>query len=388
MSDRPRISLPVDRQSDRQKIARHLENWQDEIESAYLYRALAKAEKQPALAEVYNRLALTEQSHAQVWEEKLIAARYRIPKRRIGWRTRALAQCARWFGPQFVLPTINAMEQVDSHSYDAQTDAHDTPLAAEERSHARLLQAIVSPTQAGMDGNTLAQIEGRHRTAGGNSLRAAVLGASDGLLSNLSLVMGVAGASLNSKSILVTGMAGLLAGACSMALGEWLSVQSSRELYERQIEIERREVAEVPDEEEEELALIYEAKGLPAAQARVLAANMMKDPTTALDTLSREELGIDPEELGGSPWSAAITSFFLFAIGAIIPVAPFFFLTGNPAVYISLVASGLGLFAIGAGITLLTGRSVLYSGMRQVIFGFIAAAITFGVGRLIGVAIT
>jgi vacuolar iron transporter family protein len=385
--ERPRVALSAGSTSDRHEIARHLENWQDEIESAYLYRALAKAEKQPALAEVYNRLALTEQSHAQVWEEKLIAARYPLPKRRIGWRTRSLAQFARWFGPQFVLPTINAMEQVDSHSYDAQTDAHGTPLAAEERSHARLLQAIASPTQAGMDGNTLAQIEGRHRTAGGNSLRAAVLGASDGLLSNLSLVMGVAGASLNSKSILVTGMAGLLAGACSMALGEWLSVQSSRELYERQIEIERREVAEVPDEEEEELALIYEAKGLPAAQARVLAANMMKNPTTALDTLSREELGIDPEELGGSPWSAAIASFFLFAIGAIIPVAPFFFLTGNPAVYTSLVASGLGLFAIGAGITLLTGRSVLYSGMRQVIFGFIAAAITFGVGRLIGVAI-
>ena len=174
MSDRSIISSPVGRKIDRQKIARHLENWQDEIESAYLYRALAKAEKQPALAEFYNRLALTEQSHAQVWEEKLIAARYPIPKRRIGWRTRALAQCARWFGPQFVLPTINAMEQVDSHSYDAQTDAHDTPLAAEERSHARLLKAIASPTQAGMDGNTLAQIEGRHRTAGGNSLRAAV----------------------------------------------------------------------------------------------------------------------------------------------------------------------------------------------------------------------
>jgi vacuolar iron transporter family protein len=368
-------------------ITRHLENWQDEIESAYLYRALAKVEKQPALAEVYRRLSLTEQTHAQVWEDKLLQIGYRIPKRRIGWRTRSLAQFARWFGPQFVLPTINAMEQVDSHSYDAQTDAHDTQLPVEERSHARLLEAIASPTHAGMDGNTLAQIEGRHRTAGGNSLRAAVLGASDGLLSNMSLVMGVAGANLASKSILVTGMAGLLAGACSMALGEWLSVQSSRELYERQIAIERREVAEVPDEEQEELALIYEAKGLPAAQAQALAAKMMTNHTTALDTLAREELGIDPDELGGSPWAAAITSFFLFAIGAIIPVAPFFVLTGNLAVYISLLWSGLGLFMIGAGITLLTGRSILYSGMRQVVFGFVAAAITFGVGRLIGVTI-
>ncbi len=369
------------------EIKRHLENWQDEIESVYLYNALAKAEPQPALAEVYRRLALTEQSHAQVWEDKLRQAGYPIPKRRIGWRTRSLALFAKWFGPQFVLPTINAMEQVDSHSYDAQPDAHNTQLPIEERSHARLLQAIATPNNTGMDGNTLAQIEGRHRTAGGNSLRAAVLGASDGLLSNLSLVMGVAGADLSSKSILVTGMAGLLAGACSMALGEWLSVQSSRELYERQIEIERREVAEVPDEEEEELALIYEAKGLPAAQAKTLAAKMMTNQTTALDTLSREELGIDPDELGGSAWAAGITSFFLFAIGAIVPVAPFMILTGKFAVSASLLLSGVGLFLIGAGITLLTGRSVLYSGMRQVVFGFGAATITFGVGRLIGVAI-
>lgn len=367
-------------------LDRYLENWQDEIESAYLYRALAKAESQPTLAEVYRRLAQTEQSHAQIWEDRLRQAGYPLPKRKIGWRTRALALMARWFGPQFVLPTINAMEQVDSHSYDSQPEAHNTRLPVDERSHARLLQAIASPV-AGLEGSTLAQIEGRHRTAGGNSLRAAVLGASDGLLSNLSLVMGVAGADLASQSILVTGMAGLLAGACSMALGEWLSVQSSRELYERQIAIERREVAEAPEEEQEELALIYQAKGLPEAQAQSLAANLMRNPQTALDTLSREELGIDPEELGGSAWAAAITSFLLFATGAIVPVAPFLFLTGPGAVYASLAFSGLGLFVIGAGITLLTGRSLLYSGLRQVLFGFAAAGITFGLGRVIGVAI-
>lgn len=366
---------------------RYLENWQDEIESAFLYRALAAAEKQPALAEVYRKLAVTEETHASFWEEKLQGAGYRLPKRRIGWRTRALAQFAKWFSPQFVLPTVNAMEQVDSHSYDGQAETHNTRLPVEERSHARLLQAITSTSNSGLEGGTLAQIEGRHRTAGGNSLRAAVLGASDGLLSNLSLVMGVAGANLNSQSILLTGMAGLLAGACSMALGEWLSVQSARELYERQIRIERREVEEVPEEEEEELALIYQAKGLPEAQAQTLAARMMQNHEVALDALSREELGIDPEELGGSAWAAGFTSFFLFAVGAIIPVAPFFFTAGFNAIVASLICSGLGLFLIGAGITLLTGRSILYSGMRQVIFGFAAAAITFGVGRLLGVSI-
>lgn len=369
-------------------IARNLENWQDEIESAFLYRALARAEKQPALSELYRKLAATEETHAQFWQEKLLIAGYRIPKRKIGWRTRMLAKFATWFGPQFVLPTINAMEQVDSHTYDMQTDTHNTPLPVQERSHARLLQAITGSTGTGIEGGTIAQIEGRHRTAGGNTLRAAVLGANDGLLSNLSLVMGVAGANSPSQTILVTGVAGLLAGACSMALGEWLSVQSARELYERQIRIERREVEEVPEEEEEELALIYEAKGLPATQARTLAARIMQNRSTALDTLTREELGIDPEELGGSAWSAAIASFFLFALGAIFPVVPFAIFKGVPAIWASLLLSGLALFAIGAGITLLTGRSILYSGTRQVIFGFAAAGITFVIGRLIGVSIT
>jgi VIT1/CCC1 family predicted Fe2+/Mn2+ transporter len=367
-------------------LDRYLENWQDEIESAFLYRALAKAEKQPALAEVYRKLSDTEESHARFWQQKIEAVGHLLPRRRIGWRTRMLANLATWFGPQFVLPTVNAMEQVDSHSYDMQPDAQDSALPIEERSHARLLQAIATPR--GMGGGEIAQIEGRHRTAGGNTLRAAVLGANDGLLSNLSLVMGVAGANLAGKSILVTGMAGLLAGACSMALGEWLSVQSSRELYERQIRIEQREVEEVPEEEEEELALIYEAKGLTQTQARSLAAQMMSNHSTALDTLAREELGIDPEELGGSAWAAGITSFFLFAIGAIVPVFPFFFLEGSTAVYASLALSGLALFTIGAGITLMTGRSFLYSGIRQVIFGFIAAGITFGLGRLLGVSIS
>jgi len=280
------------------------------------------------------------------------------------------------------------MEQVDSHSYDIQPDTHDTQLPVEERSHARLLQAITANSPQGMEGSAIAQMEGRHRNAGGNTLRAAVLGANDGLMSNLSLVMGVAGASLSTRAIFVTGLAGLIAGSCSMALGEWLSVQSARELYDRQISIERREVEEVPEEEAEELALIYEAKGLPAEQAIALATRMMQNPAVAVDTLSREELGIDPDELGGSAWAAATTSFFLFAAGAIAPVAPFAFFTNPTAIYVSLLLSGMVLFVIGAGITLLTGRSLWYSGLRQVMIGFAAAGITYGVGRLLGVAIT
>jgi VIT1/CCC1 family predicted Fe2+/Mn2+ transporter len=236
-----------------------------------------------------------------------------------------------------------------------------------------------------MEGGRLAQLEGRHRAAGGNALRAAVLGANDGLVSNLSLVMGVAGAALSNTTILITGFAGLLAGAISMALGEWLSVQSSRELYEHQIGIERAEIASAPEEEAEELALIYQSRGIEAEQARSMARQVMQDPVSGLDTLAREELSVNPEELGGSAWEAAITSFILFAIGAIIPVFPYIFLSGMTAVAVSVACSMVGLFIIGAGITLFTGKGVLYSGARQMGFGLAAAAITYLIGRLIGV---
>ena len=172
-----------------------------------------------------------------------------------------------------------------------------------------------------------------------------------------------------------------------MALGEWLSVQSSRELYEHQIKIEAEEIASNPEEEREELSLIYQSKGLPEDRARELATHMMADRNSILDTLAREELGIDPEELGGSAYEAAVTSFFLFSFGALFPLVPFIFLSGNLAVYVSLAASGVGLFLFGAVITLMTGRSIWYSGIRQVLVGMAAAGLTYGIGRLIGVAV-
>lgn len=368
-------------------VARYRANRQDEIDSAALYRALAEVEAQPQLAEVYRRLAAVEEAHARFWEEKLREAGQPAPPAEPGWRSRTLAWLGRRFGPQFVLPTISSLEQADSRSYDAQPEARATALSGEERSHARLLRTITGSLRGGLEGGALAQLEGRHRATSGNALRAAVLGANDGLVSNLSLVMGVAGAELSATAILITGLAGLLAGATSMAMGEWLSVQSSRELHQHQIEIEAEEISTIPEEEEEELALIYQAKGLGEPQARELAARLIADQATALDTLAREELGIDPEALGGSAWEAAATSFILFAVGAIIPVSPFIFLLGMTAVVVSLLLSGAALFLIGAGITLLTGRGVLYTGLRQVLFGLAAAGLTYGLGRLIGVSI-
>jgi VIT1/CCC1 family predicted Fe2+/Mn2+ transporter len=260
-------------------------------------------------------------------------------------------------------------------------------MPGDERSHARLFRELAHGE--GVTGGTIARIEGRHRGSGGNQLRAAVLGANDGLISNLSISMGVAGASQASgHAVLIAGMAGMMAGALSMAIGEWLSVQSARELFAHQVKVEREELLMVPDEEEEELTLIYQSKGLTAEQARLMSQSIVGGEIgRAVDTLAREELGIDPDELGGSAWVAAITSFFLFALGAIVPLSPFFFATGLPAVVASIIVSAGALMLVGAAITVVTGSSVLRTGGRQVLLGMFAAAVTFGLGALVGHAV-
>jgi VIT1/CCC1 family predicted Fe2+/Mn2+ transporter len=199
--------------------------------------------------------------------------------------------------------------------------------------------------------------------------------------------MGVAGAQLRTTAILITGLSGLLAGAFSMAIGEWISVQSARELYERQVRTEAAEIRSVPDEEREELALIYEAKGLPEEEAQQVAERLMADEQTALDAMVREELGLDPDTLGGSPYAAGAASLLLFSIGAVIPLVPYFIASGTTALVAAICCSAFGLFTIGALITLLTGRKVIFSGSRQLCFGLLAAGVTFGLGRLIGTAV-
>ncbi len=372
--------------TDRAELERCRGYFQDEIEAAAVYGALAEVEQQPEISEIYRRMAAVERQHADHWAEQLKTAGQPRPPERLGWRTRVLIALARRFGPELVLPTLVGNERRGSSGYATREDVRERGMAVQERSHGRLL-AVLAHGEKGVSGSTLARLEGRHRAAGGNALRAAVLGANDGLCSNLSLVMGVAGASLQAHAILVTGLAGLLAGASSMALGEWLSVQSSRELYEHQIEVEAAELRAAPHEEAEELALIYQAKGLPAERARELGRVIVADHDTALATLAREELGIDPEELGGSAWVAAATSFLLFAVGAVIPVVPFMVLSGRPAVLTSLGVSGLGLFGLGAVVTVLTGRGVLASGLRGLVLGLAAAGLTYGIGHLLGVTL-
>jgi VIT1/CCC1 family predicted Fe2+/Mn2+ transporter len=369
-------------------VGRYRANRQDEIDSAAVYRAMAGREANAQLATVYIRLAEVEERHLAFWDKQLRLAGVEPGPRRVTWRGRVMCLLARRFGARAVLPAMATMEEMDQHVYDDQAETYGTAMRSQERSHARLLRFVVSGSPGGVAGETLGRLEGRHRAVGGNALRAAVLGANDGLTSNLSLVMGVAGAEFRSPVILVTGLTGLLAGACSMAMGEWISVQSSREFYQRQISTEGDEIATIPDEEAEELSLIYQAKGLPEVQATAMAGAIMADQAGALDVMAREELGLDPNGLGGSPSMAAVASFLLFAVGALVPMAPFFFLTGTAAVAASIAAAGVALFGIGALITLLTGRSAFVAGLRQLLFGLAAAGVTYGLGRLIGVSIS
>jgi VIT1/CCC1 family predicted Fe2+/Mn2+ transporter len=368
-------------------IERYRTNLRDELNGAALYAALADAESDPVRKDLFLQLSKAESTHAQFWRDKLHAAGLTEERFLPDFRTRLLARLARRFGPRFVLPTIAAAEFADRDKYSNQADAQ--KLSAEERGHAAVVQAASAPRGPGrVTGADIAAAEPWHRGASGNNLRAAVLGANDGLVSNFCLIMGVAGAGASSQSILLTGLAGLMAGAFSMALGEWLSVTNARELARTQIDREAQELEQTPQAEQHELALIFQAKGLPKEDAQRVARDLMRDKKGALDTLVREELGLDPAELGGNPLSAALTSFALFCCGAIFPIVPFLWLKDEPAIVASVAASVVALGAIGALTSLFNGRSATFSAGRQMVFGFLAAAATYGIGWVLGVSLS
>ncbi|HTH40864.1 MAG TPA: VIT1/CCC1 transporter family protein [Rhodocyclaceae bacterium] len=374
---------------DPQDLRRFRANLQDETDSAALYRAMAEAETSPAIAEVYQRLAAAEEGHARFWQQRIHKATGSKTAHQPApsWRARIMIWLTRRIGVGIVLPSVMSQESSNRNIYDQQGETQGTGMSAQERSHARLLAHLASRAQPEWDGARYAQLEGRHSAGGGNILRAAVLGANDGLVSTFSLVMGAAGAAFSSSALLATALAGTLAGACSMAMGEWISVQSARELYQRQIAAEAEELDTAPAEEREELALIYQAKGFSAEEAHRIAARVMGDRNSALDTLAREELGINPDDLGGSAWGAALSSFAVFVLGALIPTLALLCFEGPAAIVACALASALGLFLIGAAITLFTGGSALRSGLRQLVIGAAAAAVTYGAGHLVGAAL-
>jgi VIT1/CCC1 family predicted Fe2+/Mn2+ transporter len=365
-------------------IKRFRANLKEEVDGAALYQRLAAAEKDANLSALYLKLAESEQRHIDLWAAKLREAGATVPDFAPSLRVKTLGWIARRFGTNVVSPIVTRMEVSATAMYDDQPEAIEHGLPADERSHARVFREISRHGSPQRSAANIAEIEGRHRGGTGNALRAAVLGVNDGLMSSVSLVMGVAGANPGRSFVLLTGIAGLIAGAFSMALGEWLSVRSSAESFVRQVAIEREELEMMPEEEEAELTLIYQAKGFTESEARDAARRIIQNPVTALDTLTREELGMSADEVGNA-WVAGTTSFFLFALGAILPVIPWFFAGGTAAVIASGIAAGLGLFLAGAVTTLFTGRSILFSGSRMLIFGIVAATITFLIGKAIGV---
>jgi vacuolar iron transporter family protein len=362
-----------------------LQNLEDERDGAALYDGLAQLEKDPARAQSFRELAEGERRHAEIWERKLAKAGAAIPTARPSSRIRALVWLARRLGTPAVLPLVMEAESGDADKYALQGgDA--APLADEERAHRQVLVGLGrgQPTEARA---AIAVRERWHRGGRAGSLRAAIFGMNDGLVSNLSLVLGVAGAGADPHTLLVTGFAGLLAGASSMAAGEYTSVASQRDLLARQVALEKREIAEAPEEEAAELALIFKQKGLSTEQASRTAADILKNPEQALDTLVREELGLDPADLG-SPGRAAISSFGMFAVGATIPVLPFLFLRGTAAVATSAAAAGLVLAGVGALVGFLSGTPVWKSVLRMVGLAALAAGITYAVGKAFGAAVS
>jgi VIT1/CCC1 family predicted Fe2+/Mn2+ transporter len=361
------------------------ENIQIEIDAAFLYKNLAVQEKDPILASVFYQMSEIEMGHAQEFCKAEGLSYEALNK--ISWRAKTLNRIGKVFGYDYVLGALLDTEKNLAQSVLLQKKASNINISGTETNHVKILRNILE-NEVNVNGTHVARLEKRHRTVGGNAIRAAVLGGNDGLVSNFSLVMGVAGASAQQENVVLAGSAGLLAGALSMALGEWISVKSSQELYENQMQLELEELELNPEGEKKELKLIYMSKGIPEDQAEKMAAEIILDKDKAHQVLIREELGIQPEELKGSAMEAAISSFVLFAIGAVIPVFPFFFLNGWIAIASSAAASAIGLFLIGAAITLFTGKNVWFSGFRQVFFGLSAAAITFGIGKLIGFSVT
>ena len=359
-------------------------NVQTEIDACYLYRKLAANESNAAVANIFHQMSEIEQGHAEAFARKVNISTENLIQP--SWRAQTMNLIGKIFGYDYVLGALMDTEKSLSNAIIKTKEKNKLEITGTETNHVEILWSILENDKS-ISGAQHAKFESPHRSVGGNAIRAAVLGGNDGLVSNFSLVMGIAGATGGGKGVLLAGIAGLLAGALSMSLGEWISVKSSQELYENQMAIEMDELETNPEGEEKELALIYMAKGIPESQAREMAADIMKDKSNAHAVLVKEELGINTDDLKGSAIEAALYSFFLFTLGAIIPVFPFIFMTGLHAIILSVVLSACGLFLIGGAITLFTGKNLWYSGFRQVLFGLVAAAITFGIGKLIGVAI-
>lgn len=335
-----------------------LARWRAEQTAAFLSGAVAAAEPDAKKAALFRDMAKAAQDQAAILARDLRP----VPAFAPSLRARLIAALVGIFGPRAMRPILSAtkVRGVSVYSGPAEPRGHPMP-------------------------TSIADVGHRHRGTGGGTLRAAVFGVNDGLVSNTCLVMGVAGAAAAPDVILLTGVAGLLAGAFSMAAGEFISMLSQREMFEHQIAQEADELERYPAEEAEELALIYEARGIPLKDARALAKKLITNPQQALDTLAREELGLNPDDLG-SPMGAALSSFVAFAIGATLPLIPYLAGLSAHGILIASSISGVALFVVGAALSLFSGKSAFLGGLRMLLIGAAAAAATYGIGALFNVA--
>lgn len=337
------------------------ERWHEELQSAWIYERLAKTEPHPRLRQLFLDLSGAARAQASILEGDARALGKNLPSFRPSWRARGVSALAGRLGAARTRSMLSALKVRGLSAVDVLLQSHEMPTHSEE-------------------------IGARHRR-GGASLRATVFGVNDGLVSNTSLVLGMAGATQESSLLIATGIAGMLAGAFSMAAGEYISVRSQRELYEFQIGEEAQELERYPQAEAEELALIYAARGVDLEQARAMTAQLVLDKTRALDTLAREELGLNPNDLG-SPWLAASSSFFAFLGGALVPLLPFVLGIRTQPLLWTCGFAGLSLFAVGSVLSLFSGKNAVYGGLRMLSIGALAGLATYGIGRLLGVSIS
>jgi vacuolar iron transporter family protein len=354
------------------------EHYRDERDAAFLYRALAAVESDAERKQLFTKLALVEDRHVERWQELFAQSGRPLPAYATAQRTRLLAWVAKRFGTGLVLPLMLAEEGREVQAYLG---------LARHSSHRQTHQAAVDiASDSAVHARELAEAMGRegepwHVGASGGYLRSVVYGFNDGLTANFGLVAGVLGADVAPHVVIISGVAGAIADALSMGSSGYLAAKSEAEVQAHQIDLERHEMRLMPDLEEEELALIYEAKGLPADRARETARAMMQDPSQALDAMVREELNIHPAEL--APLKDGAVTGFATAVGAFIPIVPFLVLEHWPAVWMSLAVSMLAHFAIGAARSIFTGRSVWASGRDMFVVGFGVAAIGYLIGELV-----
>jgi len=361
---------------------RYKEYLRSEIEAASMYKILAQFETDPEKSEIFEQLSQSEIKHAQHWSEKLGNPTTDVTLQTSTPKLIYIRMVCSLFGPKKILPWLARIESKEIGAYVHEVEGQE--LLEEEKNHARILSkmALENP-----DNQQVREVW--HTHGSGGSVRAAVLGINDGLVSNFCLMMGVAGGTTPSGNfdfIILAGVAALVAGSLSMATGEYISVRSQKDIYEHQIDIERAELEEWPEEEEEELVLIYRAKGIEESQAKVIASALMADPNRALDTMAREELGLNPQDLG-SPWSAAISSLLAFALGALIPIIPILFSSGNISIILSAIFSSLVLFIVGGIVSVASGKNIFVGATRMLLAGTLAATVTYGVGYLLGISI-